>query len=202
MNTAMSRTSAQTIPAQPRAKVALASAIATGFRVVRTNNTDRDPAIDVVANAAAPLDADGRSPFGRYIQSRDEADILLREGVVPAWFNLRRLPAAWIAEMIDPLFIIAQQRIMAVRAGCPRVDDPDGPIEITQPADVKPGSRFPALEHKHGVVLAPVEWVQELADRYGSETVQEMGQVILDHSRLPKGRRGPFSFWGGTVATL
>lgn len=181
---------------------AMPSAIAQTFRVVRTNNTDRDPAFDLAANVAAPLDAEGRSPFGRYIQTRDEHDLLLRDGATWCWFLLRRLPAAWVAEQVDPLFVVAQQRIMAVRAGLHRVEDPAGPIEVTEPADVKPGSPFSCVEHKHGVTLAPVEWVQELADRYGAETVQEMGQVILDHSRLPKGRRGPFSFWGGTVATL
>jgi hypothetical protein len=49
--------------------------------------------------------------------------------------------------------------------------------------------------------MAPDAWAQEIADRFGAEVVQEMGETILTHSRLPRGARGPFGFWGGSALT-
>lgn len=179
----------------------MASPIAPTFRVIRVNDTDRDPAFDMDKNNASADDENGRRPLGRYMHTRDEKDLVLREGIVPCWFNMRRLPAAWIAEVIDPLFTISHQRQMALRGALHRVEDPSGTFETTPSATATAKSEFACVAHKYGVELAPVEWLQELADRYGTETLQELGQVALDHARLPKGRRGPFSFWGGTVAT-
>ena len=40
---------------------------------------------------------------------------------------------------------------------------------------------------------------QEVADLFGAEVVQEMGALAISLSRLPRGARGPFGYWGGSV---
>jgi len=60
---------------------------------------------------------------------------------------------------------------------------------------------FVASKADFGVTMAPDAWAQEIADRFGAEVVQEMGETILTHSRLPRGARGPFGFWGGSALT-
>ncbi len=181
-----------------------ASTLAPTFRVLRCNATNPDDAHDPT-HADNTLDDVGARAFSRYIQTRDEGDLRLREGIAPTWFHLRRLPAAWMALQLDPLFHRSQQRVMAVRAGLHMIETSEGgksvTLTTTGSSDVKPGSPFPCVVTDQGVQLAPVEWVQEIADRWGAETVQEMGEVILTLSRLPKGRRGPFAWWGGTVAS-
>jgi hypothetical protein len=144
-------------------------------------------------------------PITQYAKTRDEQFLRLREGVTPTWFYLRRLPAAWMAQQLDPLFHRAQQRVMAVRAALHQIETAtDGKAETLQTtpmSEVKPGTLYPCTLTDHGVQLAPMEWVQEIADRWGAETVQEMGELIITMSRLPRGRRGPFGWWGGTVAS-
>lgn len=178
----------------------MTSVLSNVFRVVRSNPTDPDPAHDPTHADNLVADVSERA-MTRYVFTRDEQHLRAREGMRFAWFHLRRLPAAWVAEVIDTLSTVSQQRVMALRAALHRVDDPAGEIATTPAADVTAKSAFPCVAHRYGVELAPVDWVQEIADRYGAETVQEMGQIALDHARLPKGRTGPFVYWGGTAAT-
>lgn len=176
------------------------SALAPTFRVLRCNAVEPETAHDYT-HADNLVEPASDRPIVKYVRTRDEAHLRLREGVKPTWFHLRRLPAAWMAQQLDPLLYRSQQRVMAVRAGLHQVDAPDGELSTTAPSDVKAGTKFPCVSTDHGVQLAPLEWVQEIADRWGAETVQEMGELIIVMSRLPKGRRGPFAWWGGSVAT-
>lgn len=163
--------------------------LSTTLRALRCDATDRDPAI-----IDPPTDADGAKAFiaqwAGYVRSRDEADLtgLLREGVAPTWFIVRRLPAAWLCSVLDGVFPLAARRALAFRAAVQRVEVPDAPMVA---ADLGP--------EQYGVALAPEAWMQTVVDRFGGDVIQEMGQVAIDLSRLPKGRRGPFSPWGGTV---
>lgn len=169
------------------------------FRCVRINSTSPDPALDVAA-MGAPAEGDTVSRAARYIMARDEALLVFRsEAPSPVWFNLRRLSAAWMTDILDGLFSASAQRVLAFRAACHSVD---GPEPLTVAAHGAKGARFAAGEPNHGVSLAPEEWVQEVADLYGLETVHEIGRVAIDFSRLPRGARGPFGYWGGSVATL
>lgn len=169
------------------------------LRCVRINSTSPDPALDVSAMSAA---AEGAtvSRAARYIMTRDEAMLAFRaDAPPPVWFNMRRLSAAWMTDVLDGLFSASAQRVLAFRAACHSIEAPE---PLTVAAHGTKGARFVAGESNHGVSLAPEEWVQEVAEIYGLETVHEVGRVAIDFSRLPRGARGPFGFWGGSVATL
>ncbi len=167
------------------------------LRCVRLNPSDPDPALDPAA-MALPAEGDTVSRAARYLITRDESLLVFREGVKPTWFHLRRLSAAWMVDVLDGLFSQPAQRLLAFRASCHAVESGD-PISVAAPGSK--GARFVAADAHHGVSLAPEEWVQEVVDRYGLETVQELGRVAIDLSRLPRSARGPFGFWGGSVAS-
>jgi hypothetical protein len=163
------------------------------LRVVRLNPSDPDPALDV-AVMSRPVDGDSLSRAARYLVTRDESLLVFREAMAPTWFHLRRLSAAWMVDVLDGLFSAPAQRMLAFHAV-----EGDEMLTVAQPGSK--GARFVATEAHHGVGLAPEEWVQEIADRFGLETVQEMGRVAIDLSRLPKAARGPFGYWAGSVAS-
>lgn len=167
------------------------------LRVVRLNPSDPDPALDV-AVMSRPVDGDSLSRAARYLVTRDESLLVFREAMAPTWFHLRRLSAAWMVDVLDGLFSAPAQRMLAFRAACHAVEG-DEMLTVAQAGSK--GARFVATEANHGVGLAPEEWVQEIADRFGLETVQEMGRVAIDLSRLPKAARGPFGYWAGSVAS-
>lgn len=168
------------------------------LRVLRINPTCPDDALDAPA-MVKPLEGDTLMRQARYLQTRDEKYLALREGVAPTWFHLRRLPAAWMVDVLDGLFGAPAQRLLAFRASCHAVEAQGEPLSVAQ-AGTK-GAQFVASEPNHGVSLAPEEWAQEVVDRWGLETVQEMGRVAIDLSRLPRAARGPFGYWGGSVAS-
>ena len=168
------------------------------FRCVRINPTCPDPAIDAAAMAAV-AEGDAVSRLGRYLSTRDEALLAFRaDAPSPAWFNLRRLSAAWMTDILDGLFSASAQRVLAFRAACHSIEAPE---PLTVAAHGTKGALYVASEPNHGVALAPDAWVQEVAELYGLETVHEIGRVAIDFSRLPRGARGPFVYWGGSVAT-
>lgn len=171
------------------------SALTADLRVIRCNPTDPDPALcqEPTPENIAAIQA--------YVRDRDPAKAPLVEGLAPTWFVVRRLPAAYLSAVVDGIYGVASQREHAVRAALHRVEVAGGDVLCVTPrAGAAAGTPFLATEAAHGVHLAGTDWVQELADRFGAETIQEMGTVALDLARLPKGRRGPFSPWGGTVA--
>lgn len=169
------------------------SAISTDLRVVRCNPTDPDPALD---QSTTPENIER---IRGYVRERDPDKVPLREGETATWFVLRRLPAAYLSSVLDAIYPVASQREHAVRASCHRVELPGGEALV---CSADKGALWPAREAAHGVTLASAEWIQELVDRWGAELIQELGSVVVDLSRLPRGRRGPFSSWHGTVAGL
>ena len=164
--------------------------LATIVRCVRCNVLDPDPAF-----VDPPTDPAAREKYiaavGKYILERDPDDAtpLLREGVTPTWFHVRRLSLAWCNEALDDVVKIGARRALAFRAAMHRVECSDGAVMLAEGLD----------PDQFGVRVAPRAWAQEVSDRFGAETIQEMGQVAIDLARLPKGRRGPFSPWGGTA---
>ncbi len=167
------------------------------FRCIRMNSTCPDPALDG-PTMMAPAEGDTMSRLGRYMNTRDESLLVFRPEAKPVWFNLRRLSAAWMTDILDGLFSASAQRVLAFRAACHSIEAPE---PLTVAAHGTKGALYVASEPNHGVALAPDAWVQEVAELYGLETVHEIGRVAIDFSRLPRGARGPFVYWGGSVAT-
>lgn len=171
------------------------------FRCVRLNPTSPEPAIDPAAMAEeVTIEGATRSRWASYLVTRDESLLRFRDAMEPTWFHLRRLPAMWLCDVLDGVFSASSQRVLAFRAACHAVMVPGEPLSVSLHGTA--GSRFVASPPDRGVSLAPAEWVEEVADRFGLETVQEVGRVAIDHSRLPKGSRGPFGLWHGSVASL
>lgn len=169
------------------------------LRCVRINPTSTDPSLDAAA-MAAKAEGETVSRLARYLSTRDEALLVFaKDAPAPVWFNLRRLSAAWMTDILDGLFSPAAQRVLAFRAACHSIDS-SPPLVVA--AHGTKGAQYVAGEANHGVSLAPEEWVEEVAQLYGLETVHEIGRVAIDFSRLPRGARGPFGYWGGSVASL
>lgn len=180
------------------------SQLATTLRVVRINLTDQDPALDVEAMGARvdPADETSLSLLGRYIRDRDESDLRFREGQRPTWFHVKRLPAAYLTGVLDGIFPLADRLRAAVAASVHFVECADGTaLRCVPKAQATRTDAFLTETGLAGVEIARPEWVQELVDRYGAELLAELGTVILTQSRLPRGKRGPFEYWGGTVLT-
>jgi len=173
-----------------------ASPLAPVLKVVRWSPSSLDPALDIAAMGPTP---DRSESLGsEYIRTRDEGLLRFVEGGTPVWFHLRRLPMAWMANVVDVVYPRSAQRILAFRAGCHMVEIPGEPLAVVAP---KEKGAYVASKADFGVTMAPDAWAQEIADRFGAEVVQEMGELVLTHSRLPRGARGPFRFWGGSALT-
>ena len=171
------------------------SPLAHHVRVLICSPSALDPAIDFEAMNPPGAEPGTLSAFAQYVRTRDESLLVLREGVQPAWVTVRRLPAAFLASVVDRVDGIASKRVTALRAAVVSIDGPD-PIQVT-PHGGK--GLYEAAPMDQGVAMAPDSWVQEIADRYGTEVVQELGEVALCVSRLPRGAKGPFGWWGGTA---
>lgn len=172
------------------------SSLTADLRVIRCNPTDPDPAL---CQDPTPANIEA---IQLYVRDRDPAKAPLVADVTPTWFVVRRLPAAYLSAVIDGIYGVAAQREHAVRAAVHRVEVTGGDVlSVTPRKGASEGTPYLSTEAAHGVALAGNDWVQEIADRFGAETIQELGAVALDLARLPRGRRGPFSPWGGTVAS-
>ena len=176
----------------------MSSPLAPVLKVVRCSPSNPDPAISKSMIEAPAAEGDTLRPLAKYISTRDEALLTFAEGVTPTWFVLKRLPLAFMTGVLDQVYPRSAQRVLAFRASCHA-------IEGTEPLNVEaPGTksaRFEATQADAGVLLAPMEWAEEIAQLYGAEVVQEMGEIALTHSRLRRGARGPFGFWDGSVAS-
>ncbi len=182
----------------------MSSALAPTFRVVRLNDTDPDPALDLDAMRARVDPADETSPrlLMKYMETRDEAHLRFREGTKPEWFTLKRLPVAYLTGVLDGVYPPADRMRLAFAAGVHRVERADGTVlQCVAKASAAKDERFVLEPGLGGAEIAPAAWVDELCDTFGAELLAELGTVVLTQSRLPRGRRGPFSFWGGTVLT-
>lgn len=162
------------------------------LRAARCNDTDCDPAIDA--------EAMDQEAMRRYLLTRDEQALSIKQGAVPAWFTIDRLPSAYLLEVLDALAPTIRQ-VLAFRAACHRIEPPgEEPLVAYTEASAPSGARYICKRMDRGIDQAPDSWVQEVSDRYSSETVREMGQVALDLARLPKATRRGFRWWGGAGA--
>jgi hypothetical protein len=166
--------------------------------VVRCNPTDPDPSTNV-SGPTPEATAELNKRWLEYIKSRDPEQFPVREGMTPTWFRVRRLPAAFFTGVLSNIYPVEQRRYVAFQAACHQIDVTEGTPLIAEKGEK---AQFKLSPASYGTEMAGDDWCQEVADRFGLETVQEIGQVALDLCRLPKGKRGPFSYWGGTVASL
>ena len=173
------------------------SALAPVLKVVRCSPSNPEPALDRAAMMAT--DGAAKALVAQYIETRDPECLRFVEAVTPTWFVLRRLPLAFMTGVLDQVYPRSAQRVLAFRAACHAVEGAE-PLSVEAPGTK--GARFEATQADAGVTLAPMEWAEEIAQVYGAEVVQEMGEIALTHSRLRRGARGPFGFWGGSVASL
>ena len=175
----------------------MASPLAPMLKVVRCSLSNPEDAIDQEAMMVVP-EGSTDPLVSQYIRTRDEALLRFTADATPTWFHIRRLPLAWMADQLDRILTRSSQRILAFRAACHSIEVTGGPLSVVAP---KEKGDFVAAKSDFGVTLAPMEWVEEIGARFGAEVVQEMGEVAINHSRLPRGARGPFVWWGGSVAT-
>ena len=173
------------------------SPLSATLKVLRCSPSNPDNAISEEM-IAAPSEGERMSALARYIVTRDEGLLVFNEGIAPTWFHLRRLPLMWIAAALDQVYPRSAQRLLAFRAGCHLIEGAGDPLSVAAPGE---RGAFVAKKADYGVTLAPEAWVQEIGDVYGAEVVQEMGELIITHSRLPRGARGPFGSWAGTAAS-
>ena len=169
------------------------SSLSVVLKCASLSRIPADPALDLDAMRAS---ADGDARI-KYAFTRDNALLVTREGAEPEWFHVRRLPAMWLPRL-EVCATAGERYTLAFRAAVHAIDVTGEPLRVSPPGEK---GRWEATPMDAGVSLAPVEWVQEIADRFGLEVVHEMGRVAIEASRLPKGARGPFTSWGGTVAT-
>lgn len=175
--------------------------LAPVLKVVRCSPSNHEPALDPVMLDAPPVaegEAKKDAPITSYFFTRDPELLRFLPDMKPTWFHLRRLPASWMCAVLDNTFPRPAQRLLALRAALHTIETPTEVLSVQAPGEKGP---FVATPADYGVTLAPHEWVQEIADRWGLDAVQEMGELVIVHSRLPRGARGPFGAWGGSVAT-
>jgi hypothetical protein len=168
------------------------------LKVVRCSPSCPDPALDTSVDEETGRP---RSDLRAYIQTRDASVLAFKADVAPTWFHVKRLPEAWLAEVLDTVHPLAAQRRAAFRAAVHLIETSEGPLKVTPQKQGDKTSQYVAHRADHGVEMAPSDFVQEVADRFGAEVIQEMGAVALDFARLPRSARGPFSLWDGTVVT-
>lgn len=158
----------------------------TTLKVVRCSLPGHEPAIDAA-----------RTDLAKYLRTRDPGELHFTDGATPTWFVLRRLPAAFVAGVLDAVSPPAYQQLTALRASLHTIEvGPGETLRVVPPGEA---GAFVATKADFGVTMAPESWVQEIADRWGAGVVAEMGHLALQLARLPKGSAGPFGWWGGTA---
>lgn len=164
--------------------------VSPSLRVVRINSTDPDPAID----AEGIIKKHGEQSIARYVTTRDPELLVFREGVEPVWIDVLRLPAAFVATHIAHVPSTDARRMLAFRSAVRAV----GSVSTVGPLETGPHKRIAA---DFGVEVAPESFVQAVADEYGAEVVQELGEVAITCARLKRGARGPFGLWPSLTAS-
>lgn len=163
------------------------------LRVVACNGTYVDPAVD-----EARFTKDVAS---QYIRTLDLSTLPLAEGRKPVLFTLARLPVSYLS-VISAMATEDRRRVAALLGSLRSVGrEGDQPLAEVLPPTPKPPEGSPWVGAVvDGCLVAPAELAQWVADEFGFETVQQLGQQALDFARLPKAARGPFCWWGGAGA--
>lgn len=143
-----------------------------------------------------------------FVRTRDIEHCRFLEGKTPVFFHIKRLPVAFLTGVLDAIYPIADRRRVAFLASVFSVQSDDVVCKfdgkLLQIFDTKihrEHSGFSGNSASFGVVMAVDEFAQACSDKFGAEIVQELGQVAIDFAVLPVEKRGPFTSWGGTVAS-
>ena len=155
--------------------------------VLATNTVYCDPAIDTSEHEASDVPT-AAERMEAYRRERDVAKLILRDDPKPTYFVCKPIGASACAKHLDHL---PQLRafLNAFVFGCHEIRLASG--EVVKPAKLS-GDR-------DGVTAPEKEnaWIDEVARRFGLETIYEIGSVIYSRARLPEEARGPFYYPGG-----
>lgn len=166
------------------------------LRIILCNDTYADPAIDR-KKADEPSEGPGSgSAMVRYWTSGDASLLPLKPDARPVYITIARLPALYLAALMTDTNV--ERRKMRALLGAFRSAGVEGEkplLEVLPPSPEPPeGSPFVGTM-QDGTLVAPATLVQEIVDRWGYESAQQIGQWALDHARLPKEKRGFLGFW-------
>lgn len=162
------------------------------IRVASLSHYSPDPALDI--DSMTGKTEDDSSFYFKYALTRDEKYLIVNEGKKPIWFYLKRLSAAYVSCVLNNIPTEAGQRYTALKASIVMVEDENNGDMILSPP--KSEGKFEYINSEYGSTIAPESFMQELVDRYGSDCLQEIGNVALTMTRLPKAAKGPFGYWG------
>lgn len=168
--------------------------LAPTFRAVRISFSNPDEAIDWEAMSSKKTEA-GVDYIVEYSKTRDEKYLIVKEGKEPTWFHIKRLPAAFLSCFVETMAQDTLKWHQCLRAALHSVQGHDAEGLDVLPEGSK--GKYVASSFNYGVSFVPDEYIQDIADKFGSETLQEMGMIAYTFSRLPKGKTGPFGWWGG-----
>lgn len=157
------------------------------IEVLATNSAFCDTAIDSSDSPDGGEFASGEARLAEYRRTRDRSALVLKPDSKPTLFVCKPLAASLVARLLDERSL-PQARLGAFVLGCHEVVLPDG-------SKLAPKRLSPQV----GGAAAPTDenaWVDEIARRFGLDTVYEIGSVIYERARLPESARGPFSYRG------
>lgn len=142
--------------------------------VLATNETFRDPALSDLSDAE----------LEQYRKDRDLAAIKDRLSGAPTAFVVKRLPptAAVTLDSMAGHMRLFTAFVLAVH----EVRLPDGAVLKPEPKKMRAGM--------NGTQIAPDEWFNDVADRFGVDTCYEIARVAHEWARLPRAARGPFTY--------
>lgn len=145
------------------------------LEIVRVNAKHMDPALDL---DAMDLDA--------YRKTRDPELIKCREGQTPARFRIKPLKAAYVVDALESQ-LQKTRYTMAVLASCHEITLHNGEV-------IKPARMERAIFETQ---IADASWLDVIRNKFGLETVYEIGRVAFERATLPEDARGPFSWPAG-----
>lgn len=150
--------------------------------VIATNSMFSDPAID---HGTGDDGVTGEERLEAYRRTRDLADLRLVAGVEPHRFRAKPLPGVFAQSVLAGM-VAPARNALAFATACHEIVLPTG--AVLRPKSVKTSS--------HGTRCSDDAWVNDMIDRFGAETIEEVGRVAYERARLPRDARGPFSWWG------
>lgn len=166
------------------------------LRVVLCNGTYVDPAVDL-----AKLNADP-SVMAALVEFPDVSRLPLKEGGKPMVWTLDRLTVGALStintlrsngeatDRMRSLALLSSLRSASIE-GEPPV------VEVLQPGSKDEREGVFVGHMRDGMLTAPQEALEFIRDRWGWESVCQIGQHALDFARLPRGARSGFRYWAG-----
>ena len=170
------------------------------LRVVRVNPACPEECIEATAN---------KEQIAEYIRTRDPEALVFPPEYSAIVFEVLRLPQPFVADVLSGIHPYDSRRLLAFRAAVHNVfvgkldstelaKDSEGNLLVCK--DKKSSGKnaaFVSADGDHGTDIAPLSFVQAIANLYGYDTIMELGQVAIDFAKLPDGKKGPFTLWVG-----